>query len=90
MNSFHASKCQRTLLVEVKIADDIIMDSDYHCRVGDACYYKPSSKMKIPTQSTSKYFLFKSALFTHVQGSNKYRSWISLLLLVMITSTVRF
>lgn len=66
------------------------MDSDYHCRVGDARYYKPSSKMKIPTQSTSKYFLFKSALFTDVQGSNKYRSWISLLLLVMITSTVRF
>lgn len=46
MNLFHACKYQRTLLIEFKIGDDIIMDADYHYQVCDACY-KQSSKMKI-------------------------------------------
>lgn len=45
MSLFHAFKSHRTLLIEVKIVDDIIVGAEYQCQVGDACYYKSSSRM---------------------------------------------
>lgn len=45
MSLFHAFKSHRTFLIDIKIGDDIIVGAEYQCQVGDACYYKSSSKM---------------------------------------------